>query len=297
MHMSNMRLRQIEIFYHVYREGSISGAARALHVSQPSVSKVLRHAEDQLGFELFERKKGRLFPTQAADELFVEAQDVYARIGAFGRTAQNIRSRAGGHIRLGALPSLGFAAVPKFVAKMRQSNPNMSFDLSTLHTEEIEQALLERRYDICLGFGGDFDDRISQQHVGNIELVLLANPADLPTANEQIDLSFLQGRNFIGLKDSGPAAELVNSVLEKNGIEPVEVVSAHTHYVAASLVSQGVGVAIVDEFTARSSASQGLASASFKDQLTLPFCAIHLSDTPQRPLIDDCVSILAQLRD
>ena len=64
-----MRLRQIEIFYHVYLAGSISGAARDLNVSQPSVSKVLRHAEDQLGVELFLRNKGKLVPTAAAHEL------------------------------------------------------------------------------------------------------------------------------------------------------------------------------------------------------------------------------------
>ena len=64
-----MRLRQIEIFYHVYRAGSISGAARNLFVSQPSVSKVLRHLEDQLGFDLFLRDKGRLVATEAAHEL------------------------------------------------------------------------------------------------------------------------------------------------------------------------------------------------------------------------------------
>ena len=88
-----MRLRQIEIFYHVYRAGSISGAARDLNVSQPSVSKVLRHAEDQLGFDLFVRRNGRLVATPAADELFVEAEDIYGRLSTFNRSLENIRNR------------------------------------------------------------------------------------------------------------------------------------------------------------------------------------------------------------
>ena len=50
-----MRLRHIEVFYAVYRNGSVTGAAQELNVSQPSVSKVLRHAEDQLGYPLFQR--------------------------------------------------------------------------------------------------------------------------------------------------------------------------------------------------------------------------------------------------
>ena len=44
-----MRFRQIEVFHAVYTTGSISAAARALHVSQPSVSKVLHHTQYQLG--------------------------------------------------------------------------------------------------------------------------------------------------------------------------------------------------------------------------------------------------------
>ena len=54
-----MRLRQIEVFHAVYTSGSISAAARALNVSQPSVSKVLRHTEVQLGLPLFRLSRGR----------------------------------------------------------------------------------------------------------------------------------------------------------------------------------------------------------------------------------------------
>ena len=54
-----MRFRQIEIFHAVYTTGSISGAARMLRVSQPSVSKVLHHLQAQLGFELFKLHRGR----------------------------------------------------------------------------------------------------------------------------------------------------------------------------------------------------------------------------------------------
>jgi molybdenum-dependent DNA-binding transcriptional regulator ModE len=55
-----MNLRHIEIFHAVYVNGSVSAAARALNVSQPSVSKTLRHAESLLGFELFQRNAGRM---------------------------------------------------------------------------------------------------------------------------------------------------------------------------------------------------------------------------------------------
>ena len=114
-----MRLRHIEVFYAVYRTGSVTGAAQELNVSQPSVSKVLRHAEDQLGYPLFRRNKGRLEPTEAAHELFGEVDEVYRQVRSLRQTAKNIGARRGGHIRLGLLPSLGFGVIPEAIARLR----------------------------------------------------------------------------------------------------------------------------------------------------------------------------------
>ena len=61
-----MRLRQIEVFHAIYTSGSMTNAAAMLNVSQPSISKVLAHAEQQLGYRLFDRVKGKLVPTPEA---------------------------------------------------------------------------------------------------------------------------------------------------------------------------------------------------------------------------------------
>ena len=49
-----MNLRQLEVFYAIMQTGTVSGAARNLHVSQPNVTRILAHTEQQLGFGLFE---------------------------------------------------------------------------------------------------------------------------------------------------------------------------------------------------------------------------------------------------
>ena len=61
-----LSLRQIEVFRAIMMAGSISGAGRMLHVSQPAVSRVLALTETRLGYPLFERAKGRLLPTPEA---------------------------------------------------------------------------------------------------------------------------------------------------------------------------------------------------------------------------------------
>ncbi|MCB1974687.1 MAG: LysR family transcriptional regulator, partial [Burkholderiaceae bacterium] len=65
-----MRLRHIEVFNAVMVTGSVSGAARLINITQPAVSRTLKHAELQLGFPLFERTGGRLVATAEARSLF-----------------------------------------------------------------------------------------------------------------------------------------------------------------------------------------------------------------------------------
>ena len=74
-----MRLRHIEIFQAIRQTGSISAAAQLLHVSQPAVSKVLQHAEQQLGFPLFLRVRGGIREPMGLAEAVAAQRGAQAR--------------------------------------------------------------------------------------------------------------------------------------------------------------------------------------------------------------------------
>ena len=57
--------------------GSVSDGARELNVSQPTVSKVLKHAEDQIGFKLLDRVSGRLIPNEKGIKLFEKIEPIF----------------------------------------------------------------------------------------------------------------------------------------------------------------------------------------------------------------------------
>ena len=289
-----MRLRHIEVFYSVYRHGSISGAARDLNVSQPSVSKVLRHAEDQLGYPLFERIKGRLSPTDAAHELFIEVEDVYARMRSLDQTAKNIRTRRGGHIRLGVLPSLGLRAVPAAIARFREGRGEVSFEINTLHTREVARALFEREYDIAIGYGQPVGPGLLAKALGTSELLLVAPSATFGAAAE-IDIRSLDGVDFIGFRDSGPIGDVFTKQLADNDVVPREVVTARTYYIALSLVRLGVGISVVDNFTAASVSDAAISSYVFKSPIRCPVNAIVLEDHPQPKLVTDFLTTLKDI--
>jgi len=286
-----MRLRQIEIFYHVYRVGTISGAAQALNVSQPSVSKVLRHAEDQIGFELFQRVNGRLEPTPAAHELFRDAEDIYKQLGAFNRSLDNIRTRKSGHLKIGALPSLSLSVGPELIATMHAADPDMGFELTTLHSVEIAEALLDRRHDLCLGVEPVLHKRIANHAIGEGHFVLVSAEQLGPKAG----IECLDGADFIGMSDTGPLGTMIGETLRDRGITPVEVATAHTYHVALSLVRKGVGLALTDQYTAYSHLGAGLQRCLLED---LPGFSIHASvhaDHPDPKLIKQTLAQLERV--
>jgi DNA-binding transcriptional LysR family regulator len=277
---AEMRFRQIEVFHAVYTTGSISAAARMLHVSQPSVSKVLQHTRQQLGLELFRLVRGRLVATDEAHALFAEVSEVFGRLTSLQKTVANLRSLAGGRIRLGVVPSLGLHVAPLAIARFRARHPDVTFDVQTLHHDELFRALYERRCDIAIAYDPPAHPRMVRRDIDTGELVLVCRKEALPDAGARVSLQVLHGRDLVGLTTGGPVGELLNRELQRHDVVVNEVVSNQTFYIAAELARHGVGMAVVDEFTARAGGDPALLCRRFSPALRFRVQCVHLEDHP-----------------
>jgi DNA-binding transcriptional LysR family regulator len=292
-----MNLRHIEIFHAVYVNGSVSAAARALNVSQPSVSKMLRHAESLLGFQLFQRTNGGLVPTQDAHTLFTEVSEIQDRVHALREAGRNLKRGVGGMLRISALPSLALDAIPTAVARFMRSHENVKFDLQTVHHDDLLRKLYERETDVAIAYQVPPAAPIAQHWLGEGELVVLYREQDMPDAPPRIELERLQGRPFISLAASGPIGQLFTQELERLELELDEVVSARTFYIASALVRQGVGMTVVDSFTAQAALGPGLAMRPLKPQLAFDIHAMFLINRPPGALATDFLKTLAKVID
>jgi DNA-binding transcriptional LysR family regulator len=289
-----MNLRHIEIFHAVYVNGSVSAAARALNVSQPSVSKTLRHAESLLGFELFQRSNGRLLPTEDAHALFADVADIQERVRALREAGRNLRSGAGTTLRISALPSLGLGVLPDAVSRFLSRRPEVRFDLQTVHHDDLLRKLYERESDIAIASEPPRGVALTHSWLGEGELVVLYRERDMPDAPPRLELSQLVGRPLISLKGSGPIGKLLADEIDRLDLVLDEVVVARTFYIAAALVRAGVGLAIVDNFTAAASMVPGLAMRPLRPSITFDIHAIHLLDRPPSMLAAEFLALLSE---
>ena len=107
-----LNLRQIEVFRAIMLTGSISKAAQLLNVSQPAISRLLSYTESRIGLVLFERIKGRLYPTPEARRLYQVVEQVHNSVQRVNEVATDLIEKRHGSLHIAVSPSLGQTLIP-----------------------------------------------------------------------------------------------------------------------------------------------------------------------------------------
>jgi DNA-binding transcriptional LysR family regulator len=246
-----MRLRHIEVFHTVMQAGSISGAAQLLAISQPAVTKVLLRCESQLGLPLFERTRGRLYPTPEAQKLFVEVDRLHRELLTVRRLAANLKDQPAPTVRLVSIPTLGTAVVPTALTRWRGKYAAVRCKLSTHHDSEIVTALVLGEADLALSLHDPKNPSISAQPLMQGVMTAIAPRGTWPeTATGQpLPIKELPA-NLIGLAEDDPLGAQVADAADAHGVSLEAQTLVQTYHFARALVENGSGVAVVDPFTA-----------------------------------------------
>lgn len=290
-----MRLRHIEVFHAIYTTGSVTNAAEFLHVSQPSVSKVLAHCEQQLGFVLFERVKGRLIATEEATLLFAEVDKMYQQLRSVRHCALNLKNKSSGKITIGLTPALGFDLIPKAVSHYQKRNPNININLQTMHHDEVRQALIEHKIDFALMFSPPPLHGVKQQLVCRSQLVMMYPREQLPDSPSQVSLAQFEQHEVIGIDDSGPLGDLLWHRLMEADLNFKTNITVKTYFIAARLVAQNIGICVIDEFSARGNLNDKVAIAAIEPALNFNLTALQLEDKKLSQIADDFLQLVIEL--
>lgn len=281
-----MRLRHIEVFHAVYNCGSVTGAAKLLNVSQPSISKVLAHAEQQLGFPLFHRHKGKIVPTREAERLIDHVNHAYRNINELRRVSKNLGSAESGVIRIAVTPALGIDIIPAAIASYLEQHPDTMFEIETLHQHQVVRALRELRIDFGIVFNPPATQGIKIDHLVTAEFVALTNFSSGPGDQSRMNLEELNGKRFVNLSTRSPLGQLLETRFESSGIQVQSVANVETYQTAKALVANGAGMALIDEITARSTGHDSVIARYLDPPLQFEVSILHT--------VTDPLSILTQ---
>ncbi|RZM04112.1 MAG: LysR family transcriptional regulator, partial [Variovorax sp.] len=125
-----MKIRQLEAFRAVMTWQTVTRAAEALHVSQPAVTRLIADLEESVGFLLFSRIRGRLYPTAEGQALYEEVERSLLGVERIARTAEEIRSLQRGTLQIAAAPVLALSFLPRAIAEFLGDHTDIRISLA-----------------------------------------------------------------------------------------------------------------------------------------------------------------------
>lgn len=275
-----MNLRQVETFCAVMRCRTIVAAAHDLGISQPAVSNSIKHLEAQLGLPLFERIANRLVPTNDALALYREAEPLDSMAQALAARLSDIKLLRRGHLRIIATQALGRSMVAPSVSRFTNGGRDIYVYFDIRRMEGVVESIETGFADLGFAIAPAPRPGIRNEVVASAQMVV-ALPRGHPLASRRaIEPADIVKERVIGLETSSRIGSLVRNTFD-DCATPYRCDVEVRHCVSACmLVERGVGVSVVDEFSARGTAGWDIELRPFVPAITLDACVMHLDSRP-----------------
>lgn len=274
-------VRQIEVFRAVMLAGGVTGAADLLHVTQPGVSRTLKHLELQLGLRLFERVRGRLAPTAEARALFDSVQQLYAGVRGVQDFAAALREGAHTSVRIACSPSLALDVVPQAMAAVLRDRPRVHFELEVLPSPALVDAVVTGKADVGLCAAEVEHPGLLRRKLDQMRMVCVVPPGHALQARRWVTPQDVHGQPFVAFDAHTYQGRQVSQVFERQRLPLQPVVRVRFARTACSLVGAGIGLSFVDPLTAANAAPAEVRAVALRPGIFIP---VYLLTSSARPL-------------
>ena len=236
-----MTLRHLQIFVSVCDCGSISGAAKQMHISQPPVSQAISELEKQYHAVLFHRISHRLVLSEQGKLLLEKAREIVSGIEEFEKMA--LLSDRNPSVKIGATLTVGTIILPILLKRMNRDFPNAEPFFSVKKGADIEEEILTGALDFGIVEGTVSSPLIEQTPLWKDRLAIVCGK-DYPMP-DSICLSELPEYRLFLREEGSSSRKYLESVLLPFGkaLRPVMISSSNS--VILSSVLAGLGAAVL----------------------------------------------------
>src|SRR6266536_3512573 len=263
---------QLEAFVEVVRRGSVTGAARALYVTQPALTARLNALERTVGTPLLVRRRGGVRVTEAGRAFLPYAERALQAVAEGRNVLAELERGAAGHIAICASPIVSTYALPTILKRFAGAHPGVQVAVRTGHSEEMIEVV--KSDEVAVGLFRAFNDPAVEQFVlYEDELVLVVHPAH--PCGDVVRLADLADEQFVLFDRASSYHELTNAMFLEAGIAPRSVMELDNVDSAKKMVALGLGVAFLPHVAVAAEMRSG----------SLRIVALADRRPPRRPIV------------
>jgi DNA-binding transcriptional LysR family regulator len=280
-----LNLRQIEAFKAVIESGTVSRAAMILNISQPAMSKLIAHLEEDTGLKLFDRVKGRLAPTVRGMRLYEEIDRIFAGVRQVENAVDVIRREQQGRLLVGVMPALSGSFIQQATMSFLKGRPNVFCSVQSRSSEWIADWLVTRKLDVGL-----ISSRIDNPYIATEPLMehplVCIMPTDHPLARKSlIRPNDLDDVPFVSFESESYTGQRIAPIFEAYSVRANIVLVANVSPTLCEFVAAGLGVSLVHPLMA-SGMQDRLAVRRFEPAVQLDFQLCRIRDSRNAGLVE-----------
>ena len=242
-----MELRQLRYLVALAEELNFTRAAASEHIAQPALSQQIRKLEEEVGVALVERTTRHVSLTEAGQLLVVRARRILAELDSAHSELEALRGIDRGHVTIGAIHTMGPIDLSLALAEFHARYPHVALSVREQTSEECVELLRIDELDLAFL---SVTERVESDELGLHQLIseelLVLLPVDHALArHEEVRMAELAHEQFISFRQGARLRELLFSAGRDAQFEPRVTLESNESHRIRTLVSRGLGVAIL----------------------------------------------------
>lgn len=282
-----MNFRQLEAFRHVILTGTTKEAANRMFVTQPAVSRLINALEEELGFPLFSRLKGRLQPTTAGMRFYGAVEQNFLGLERLDQTAARIRCTEPRELKIACTPALSATLLPVAIKAFRVHYPTIMINVDTAIVTDLVERIQHMRIDLAV--------TLAFPPITGIEvepLIETENYCAMPISHPLASKDVITPEDLVGIPllkclPTGPLTwEEEEQIYQNAGLEPRHVMAYHTSHTGYAMIAQDLCIGLMEPFAAQHWRNE-VTLRPFRPRLKLTYALAYPSpQIPSKPIFD-----------
>ncbi len=286
-----MNVRQLEAFQAVFATGLVSMAADQLGVTQPAVSTLISNLENNVGFPLFERIRGRLIATPEAAYFYGEVEGVFASLDRVAQTVHEIRTMSVGHLRIASMPGATIKLLPQLITPFLDGRPDVNVSLHTRSSPKVKDWVAMGLADVGLA-EMPIDNKAIEWESLIQRCVCIMPTGHRLTKNEVITPADIKDEPLVSLYGDHMVSRRLGNAFEDAGLILKTRLEVYLFSTCCNFVHEGAGVALVDAISADHYRDHNIAIRPFEPAIYFDIAIVFPANRPRSQLTSEFAQAL-----